>query len=89
MRDHLLVRGVDPEKIGLAYKCGLKFQLRNDNPDAAEIRYEIENTSSWGEFSVPPRGTRDLYAEQTGTVRLFHEGKLIAAEPNRGTTCPP
>ena len=89
LRDHLLVRDVDPQKISLTYVCGLRFQIRNDNPDVAEVAYEVENTTERGEFSVPSNGELvDLYAEEPGTVRLFYAGQVVATEPNRGTTCP-
>lgn len=87
LRQHLLVREVDPQKIRLTYVCGRKFQIRNDNPDGAWLNYEVEHSSEEGELEVPS-GALDFVADEPGTLRLFYEGQLVATEPNRGSTCP-
>ncbi len=80
--------------ITLTYMCGNKFRFRSRLFLNLTTRYEVYGTTDTGTgtASMPDPGTsqREVFftTRLSGTVRLFHQGQLLATKANGGTQCP-
>jgi len=86
---------VNTSLITLTYVCGNKFKVRNANPVAVPLTWNLINHTQTGALTVPAisaggePGSGFIITQEKRTVRLYYTGQLIRTTPNGSAACPP
>ncbi|MDZ4865241.1 MAG: hypothetical protein SGJ01_17615 [Gemmatimonadota bacterium] len=86
---------VNTSLITLSYVCGNKFKVRNSNPVAVPLTWNLINHTQTGALTIPAiaaggvPGSGFIITQEKRTVRLSYTGQLIRTTPNGNTVCPP
>jgi hypothetical protein len=78
---------VDLRKISVAYVCGNKFRVVNDNHNMASLSYQLGDKDHTGEFDVRPRGERMLTVDTVATIQVYQGSTLVGSAINSGVKC--
>lgn len=79
---------VNTALITLTYVCGNKFKVRNSNPVAVPLTWNLINHTQTGSLTVPAispggePGTAFITTIEKRTLRLYYNGQLIATVAN-------
>lgn len=74
--------------ITLTYICGNTFRVRNTNPAAVTVTWDVYKQGETGTLTLQPKPANAPYSEtyfttlKKGTVRLFEGGALIQTKAN-------
>jgi len=77
-----------PNSITLTYICGNSFRVRNTNPEAITVTWDVYQQGETGTLVLPPKPASAPYSEtyfttvKKGTVRLFLDGVLKQTKAN-------
>ena len=77
-----------PNSITLTYICGNSFRVRNTNPEAITVTWDVYQKGETGTLVLPPKPASAPYSEtyfttvNKGTVRLFLDGVLKQTKAN-------
>lgn len=86
---------VNTALITLGYVCGNKFKVRNRNPVAVPLTWDLINHPQTGSLTVPAMapggepGSAFITTIEKRTLRLYYNGQRIATVANGNKTCPP
>lgn len=81
------------DSIHLAYVCGKRFRICNENDFPAEVTWDVIGSADSGHLTLPPRPAGQPYSETylftsvIGLTRLHYQGTVIEASPSLGTPC--
>jgi hypothetical protein len=79
---------VGPGTVTLTYICGNSFRVRNTNPFAVNVTWDVYKTTEMGTLTLPPKPASAAYSEiffttvGKGTVRLSEGGTVIQTKAN-------